>query len=116
MPFLLDMPESVVKRERYIDSLDKAAFVANDLVLDAVIRNLEIIGEAARQIPEALREQYPLVPWRRVVGLRNVVIHRHLAADPDIIWAIATQQLPELKTLLQTMLYDLNKPVKDASL
>ncbi len=105
--FLLDMLESIAKIERYIDSLDKAAFVANDMALDAVTRNLEIIGEAARQIPETLRERYPLVPWRRVVGLRNVVIHQYFAVDPDIIWTIATQQLPELKTLLQTMLRDL---------
>ncbi|ABU58543.1 protein of unknown function DUF86 [Roseiflexus castenholzii DSM 13941] len=77
------------------------------MALDAVTRNLEIIGEAARQIPEPLRERYPLIPWRRVVGLRNIVIHQYFAVDPNIIWTIATQQLPELKPLLQTMLRDL---------
>lgn len=83
--FLFDMLESIARIERYIDGLDKVTFVANDMALDAVTRNLEIIGEAARQIPETLREQYPLIPWRRVVGLRNIVIHQYFAVDPNII-------------------------------
>lgn len=83
--FLFDMLESIARIERSIDGLDKVTFVANDMALDAVTRNLEIIGEAARQIPETLREQYPLIPWRRVVGLRNIVIHQYFAVDPNII-------------------------------
>ena len=69
--FVLDMPEAIEKIERYTSGQTYETFVAHDLILDAVVRNLEIIGEAARHIPEELRRKYPEIDWRRVVGFRN---------------------------------------------
>ncbi len=107
--FLADMLESIEKIERYTRGLNFEQFAANDLVVDAVVRNLEIIGEAARRIPEALRQRYPDVPWRRVVGLRNVVVHEYFDVDLGIVWTIVRENLPTLKEFLRNMLADLGE-------
>ena len=68
------------------------------------MRNLEIIGEAAKHIPDNLREQYQAIEWSRVVGFRNIVIHEYFDVDIEIVWTIASQRLPDLKAVLQQML------------
>ncbi|WP_267461284.1 DUF86 domain-containing protein [Thermus thermophilus] len=77
--------------------------------MDAVVRNLEVIGEAARQIPSEVRERYPEVPWRRVIGLRNVVVHEYFAVDVEIVWTVVRQSLPELKEALRRMMAELEE-------
>ncbi|MCL7454615.1 MAG: DUF86 domain-containing protein [Anaerolineae bacterium] len=111
--FLSDMLAAIEKIERYTAGLSFEQFEANDMVIDAVVRNLEIIGEAARQIPIPLREQYPRIEWSRVVGFRNIVIHTYFAVDVEIVWTIATQRLSELKAVLNEMLRDNNKYKSD---
>lgn len=106
--FLTDMLEAIAKIERYTDGLSFEQFEANEMLLDAVVRNLEIIGEAARYIPPTLREQYAQVEWSRVVGFRNIVIHAYFAVDVEIVWVIATQRLSELKVVLIEMLQALS--------
>jgi uncharacterized protein with HEPN domain len=105
--FLADMLQAIEKVERYTTGLKFDQFERNDMVIDAVVRNLEIIGEAARQIPPDLRDQYPQIDWMRVVGFRNIVIHAYFAVDLEIAWTIATQRLSQLKTVLQQMLRDI---------
>jgi uncharacterized protein with HEPN domain len=75
--FLADMLEAIEKTERYTTGLTLEQFEADDMIVDAVVRNLEIIGEAARQIPQDLRDRYPDMDWTRVVGFRNIVIHAY---------------------------------------
>ncbi len=85
--FIQDMLEAIEKIERYTELVeDLEDFMKKDIVVDAVLRNLEIIGEAARNIPEEIRSKYPEIPWNRVVGLRNVVIHGYFVVDLEIIW------------------------------
>jgi len=95
--FLMEILEAIEKIERYIDSLSFEDFVKNEMVVDAVIRNLEIVGEAARNIPEEVRSKYSDIPWKRVVGFRNIVIHGYFDVDLEIVWVIAKERLPELK-------------------
>ncbi len=107
--FIQDMLAAIAKVERYIAGLTYEAFAAEDMILDAVVRNLEIIGEAARHLPQELRERYDDVDWRRVEGLRNIVIHAYFDVDPEIIWVIATRHLRELKGVLAMMLRDVEQ-------
>lgn len=103
--FIQDMIEAIEKIERYTSSMETLEdFVENEIVVDAVLRNLEIIGEAAKYIPEDLRSKYSEIPWKRVVGLRNVVIHSYFAVDLEVIWVIVKKQLPQLKEILLKMM------------
>ena len=67
------------------------------MVIDAVIRNLEIIGEAIKNIPDDVKEKYPSVPWKRMVGLRNIITHAYFGIDLENIWKIITQNISEVK-------------------
>ena len=73
------------KIERYVKSLSFEEFAPNDLIIDAVLRNLEIIGEASRNIPDVIREKFTDIPWKRMTGLRNIVIHKYFSVDLSII-------------------------------
>lgn len=106
--FLNDTLEAIEKIERYISDLSFEQFEANDMAIDAVVRNLEIIGEAARQIPIDLRARYSTIDWTRVVGFHKIVFHKYFDVDLEIVWTIATQRLYELKIVLQQMLQDLD--------
>lgn len=106
--FIRDMLEAIKKIERYTESIkDLEEFKRKDIVVDAVLRNIEIIGEAAANIPKEIRSKYDEIPWNRVVGLRNVVIHGYFVVDLDIIWVIIKEQLPELKDVLLRMLEEM---------
>ncbi|HDQ03274.1 MAG TPA: DUF86 domain-containing protein, partial [Deltaproteobacteria bacterium] len=70
----------------------------------AVVRSLEIIGEAARNIPDELRQQYKDIPWKRMAGMRDKLIHGYFGVDYESVWAVATERIPELKKPLQKMI------------
>lgn len=95
-----DMLEAIEKIERYIDSLSFEEFEGNPMVVDAVVRNLEVIGEAAKHIPEELRTKGGSINWKQVVGFRNVAIHAYFAVDVEIVWTVATQGLVQLKQVI----------------
>ncbi len=106
--FVQDMLFSVEKIERYTSGIKSFEEFSNqDIVVDAVLRNLEIIGEAASKIPDDIRSKYSEIPWKRVVGLRNVVIHGYFVVDLKIIWTIIKEQLPSLKENLKKMIEEL---------
>jgi len=65
-----------------------------------VIRNLEIIGEACGQVPEQVRAEYPQIPWKRIAGVKNIVIHHYFGVDLETVWFIIKRQIPELQALL----------------
>ncbi|MEE8358594.1 MAG: DUF86 domain-containing protein [Candidatus Hydrothermarchaeales archaeon] len=102
--FVEDIIESMDKLDRYTNGLTHKTFASNELVVDASIRNLEIIGEASKNIPDEVREKYSAIPWKRMTGLRNITIHEYFGIDLDIIWEIITKNLPETKPELETML------------
>jgi Uncharacterized conserved protein len=102
--FVEDVLEAMDKIERYINGLTYETFVKNEIVVDAVIRNLEIIGEASRNIQEDVREKYPDIPWKRMIGLRNIAVHEYFGVDLGIIWEIITRNLPETRPEITAML------------
>lgn len=84
----------------YTDGLDQEAFVASRLNYDATLRNLELIGEAAGHIPEAVRALATEIPWRQVVATRNRLIHGYLGIDNDTLWSIIQDDIPPLRARL----------------
>lgn len=89
---------------RHMEGLDRAAFLADDKTSDSVVRNLEVIGEATSRLPSEFRDRHPEVPWRRVIGLRNRVVHEYFDVDLELVWQIVHIELPELRTLLRNVL------------
>ena len=106
--FIEDILDSMNMIEEYIRDLDHQGFSADRKTIDAVIRNIEIIGEAARNIPESIRKKYPSIPWKQMIGLRNITIHTYFGVDLDIIWRIVTVNIPEAKTEILKMLDSLH--------
>ncbi len=107
--FIEDIQESMDKIEHYIEDLTYETFMKDEMVIDAVLRNLVVIGEASRNIPEDVREKYPDIPWKRMIGLRNIVIHEYFGVDLGIIWEIITRNLPETKPMIAEMLRGINE-------
>lgn len=87
----------------YTAGMDQSAFVANALVYDATVRNLELIGEAATHIPDEVRQAYPRVPWRMIVATRNRLIHAYLGIDNDTLWSIVVDEVPALLPTLRSV-------------
>ena len=95
--YLRDIIESIEQCERYIARSTKQNFLSNDQMQDAVIRRLEIIGEAAAQASETVRAKMPSVEWRKIVALRNVLIHEYAGVDIEQVWVVCKKQLGPLK-------------------
>jgi len=100
--YLEDMLQSMKRIGEYIGELDFEKFKTNQLVVDAVVRNFEIIGEASKNIPKDVQGKYPEIPWRQMYGLRNLIAHEYFGVDFEMIWEIANKNIPEnLKDLLK---------------
>lgn len=101
--YIEDILEAIRKIERYTAGLSLESFAAEEMVVDAVVRNLEIIGEAAKGIPPALTKQHPEAEWKKIIGLRDILIHAYFGVDLDIVWDIVVHKLPSLKETVQRM-------------
>jgi len=104
--FLEDILSSIQKIEDYIGGISFEDFQNDTRTVDAVLRNLEIVGEASKNIPSEIREGHPDIPWGRMTGLRNIVSHEYFGIDLSIIWQIITVNLPETKPLIDKMVKD----------
>jgi len=100
-PLLVDdIWEAIEKIERYISGLNHDTFIIDDKTIDSVVRNLEIIGEAANRLPENFRTQHSEIEWRKVIGLRNRIVHDYFNIDVEIVWEIIQNDLPNFKSKL----------------
>ena len=79
-------------------------FFRNTMIQDAVIRNLEIVGEATRHLTPRITGHYPGVPWRKITALRNVLIHEYFGVDLEIVWRVVQKRLPALRRSIETIL------------
>jgi uncharacterized protein with HEPN domain len=97
------MKQSCEKIMRYTDSLKFKEFCDDEIKYDAVIRNLEIIGEAAKHVPEEVRSNFPKIEWRKVSGLCDILIHAYFGIDNQILWDIIQVKIPELLKALESV-------------
>lgn len=98
-----DMLEAIAKIERYVGALTDRQFLEDERTSDAVVRNLEIIGEAASRLPDAYRSTAAQVPWHQVVGLRHRIVHEYFGIDLQLVWVIIHTDLPKLREALRDL-------------
>ena len=91
------------KVERFTAGMDKAAFVADERTFDAVVRNIELIGEAAKQIPLAGQALATNVDWRKIAGMRDFLAHVYFNIDDAILWDVVINKVPELRKALESV-------------
>jgi len=102
--FLEDIKESIDRIEEYTQGMSKEPFMEDIRTQDAVIRRLEIIGEAVRNIPEDFRSKYPDIPWKQIAGLRDVLIHGYFGVNLERVWAVVERDLPDLRPKVSRIL------------
>jgi len=101
--YLAHILESIDKIERFTSD-GRDCFLRDAMVHDAVVRNLEIIGEAAKRVDDAYRAAHPEVPWRALAGLRDVLIHQYEGVDLERVWAVVERDLPRVRTGIRALL------------
>ena len=101
--YLLHIRDAIEKIESY-SSVGRLEFMAKSHWQDAIIRQLEIIGEASKHLSEELRTANPEIPWRRISGLRDVLIHNYMGVDLEAVWSVVENGIPALKQTVVSLL------------
>ena len=102
--YLQHIFDAIQKISLYLQGIDKDKFLKNSLIQDGVIRQLEIIGEATKQISLELRDQQSSIPWSQMAGMRDKLIHHYFGVDLETVWLTATQDIPELRIPIQSLI------------
>ena len=102
--YLDDILEAAKRIEKYIKGMTFERLKKNTLVIDGVVRNLEIIGEATKNIPAPIKEQHPEVEWKKIAGLRDILAHEYFGIDLEVVWDIVKNKLPALKAQVRQIL------------
>ncbi|MBU1262496.1 DUF86 domain-containing protein [bacterium] len=104
--YIQDILDSIREVKEFTQGMDFESFVEDKKTINAVTRSLEVIGEAGKKIPDSLREKYPQIPWKRMAGMRDKLIHEYWSIDLEIVWEVITNELPPIEPLIQKVLDD----------
>jgi uncharacterized protein with HEPN domain len=111
--FLQDIVKAAKFIERYIQDLSYEEFVADEVLLHAVLNNLTIIGEAIKQVPQDIRQRYPNIPWREIGRARDVIVHGYFALNLTLTWHAASVEVPELRQQIEAILEEIAGQIDD---
>lgn len=111
--YLDDILEAIDQIQEYILSMDYETFVQDRKTQDAVVRNLEIIGEAAGRLPENTKDAASEIEWRKIVGLRNILIHEYFGISLPVVWDVVRNKLGPLETACRQLLENDSSPAKE---
>jgi len=105
--FVRDILDAIDKIEQFVGDISYQEFIQDDKTSTAVVKKIEIIGEAIKNIPPDIRAKYSNIPWRDIVGMRNKISHGYFGIDYEIVWAVIKQKLPVLKAQVTQMLKEI---------
>ena len=114
--FLDDILQAILDIERFTKGLDLERFRTNREKILAVVKLLEIVGEATKQIPEEIRQQHPSIPWKAIAGMRDILVHVYWDINTEVIWATVRENLPALKIAIEAIrrnIDDVENPAKE---
>jgi uncharacterized protein with HEPN domain len=106
LDYIEDILDAMAKAEILIDDVTYEQFDADFRINFAVVRALEIMGEATKRLPISLRDKYPEIPWRNIAGMRDRIIHGYDSVNLQIVWDVVKKDLPQLKPQIQKILRD----------
>jgi len=95
--FLLHMLDNIDLIEKDMDGFEKNEFIKNRLLQDGIVRRIEIIGEAAKNVPEEFKLEHSEIPWKKIAGTRDFIVHEYFSIDLDLVWEITQRELKDLK-------------------
>lgn len=110
--YLNDILLSLYNAAHFIEGISYEEFVNDRKTISAVVRELEIIGEASKQIPASIRKKYPDIPWAEMAGMRDKLIHFYFGVDMAIVWKTVKNRIPKIEPLIQEVLNNLEKEQK----
>lgn len=107
--YLQDIIESINEIGVFIKNMTSEEFARDKKTVNAVIRSIEVIGEATKKLPGSITEKYPSIPWKKMAGMRNKMIHEYFGIDMDILWKVASGDIPSLKNLIENVIENQGK-------
>ncbi|MEW5914688.1 MAG: DUF86 domain-containing protein [Thermodesulfobacteriota bacterium] len=106
--YAADLFEAVSDITEFVSGLTYEQFAADKKTVNAVIRSLEVLGEAAKKMPEEVKARHPDIPWKQMAGMRDKLIHEYHGVDNEIVWTVATRELPALRQAIERLRDELN--------
>ena len=107
--YLQDIVECCENAKEYTSGMSFDEFSGDKKTIDAVVRNLEIIGEAVKNVPNEVLQTQPLLKWKEIARFRDIVVHRYFKVDLEVVWDVVQNRLAELKTAVGEMLIEISK-------
>ncbi|MDE0014699.1 MAG: DUF86 domain-containing protein [Candidatus Poribacteria bacterium] len=107
--YLKNISEAMVAAQAFVSGIGFDAFVADDKTASAVLQKLKIVGEAAKKVPETIRQDHPQIPWEQMTRMRDRIIHAYFAVDYVVVWDTLKVDIPQLQPIIRQILEDLEK-------
>lgn len=107
--YLQDILDSIEEIDAFTSGYNFESFSIDKKTINAVIRSIEVIGEAAKKIPIQIREKHPQIPWKKMAGMRDKLIHEYFGIDLEILWKVSKSELPPLKHQFEQILSELEE-------
>ena len=102
--FLEDIEESCTKIINFAGDLSRREVFADPMRLDAILHNFQVIGEAVKRLPDAIRQRYPEIPWKQIAGMRDFIAHAYFSVDLDVLWRGISEDVPALRRTVRDIL------------